>query len=136
MRCASAWARAGGFCAAGLPRLPARFLDLAVALESDLVDGGVLDHRDEDAGGIPLDAHVCEQAGGEQGLDGLVDLARIVGIAGVELEVGANRLRLDAPVAGHANLADRGRLRFSGSGGHQHRLDEHQREQRGYRDQD
>ena len=84
-------------------------LDLAVALEGDLVDDRVLDHRDQDAGAFAIDAHVGEQAGGEQGLDGLVDLARIVGIADVELEVGANRLRLDAPVAGHANLADRGR---------------------------
>ena len=85
-------------------------VDLAVALEGHLVDDRVLDHGDEHARALAVDAHVGEQAGGEQRLDGLVDLAGIVGIADVELEIGAHRLRLDAPVARDLDVADQSPL--------------------------
>ena len=81
-------------------------VDLAIALEGHLVDDRVLDHGDEHARALAVDAHVGEQAGGEQRLDGLVDLAGIVGVADVELEIGAHRLGLDAPVARDLDLAD------------------------------
>ena len=87
---------------------------LAVALEGHLIDDRVLDHGDEHAGSVAIDAHVGEQAGGEQRLDGLIDLARIVGVADVELEIGAHRLRLDAPVARDPDLPDRAALRLRG----------------------
>ena len=127
MRCTSACARARVNTRARLElhlAFQRGLVDLAVALEGHLVDDGVLDHRDEDAGAVAIDAHVREQAGGEQRLDGLVDFARIVGIADVELEVGADRLRLDAAVAGHADVADRAACACSGWRGDQHRLDE------------
>ena len=90
----------------------------------------------EHAGAVAIDAHVGEQAGGEQGLDGLVDFARVVGVADVEPQIGANRLRLDAAVAGHANVADGAALRFTRECGHQHRLHDGQRENASHRNQD
>ena len=45
------------------------------------------------------DAHVLEQAGGEQRLQQFVDLGRIVSVAGGEGKIRADRLRLDALVA-------------------------------------
>ena len=78
------------------------------------------------AGALAVDAHVGEQAGGEQRLDRLVDLAGIVGVADVELEIGAHRLRLDAPVAATrisriaSPLCACGSLRAA----HEHRLDD------------
>jgi len=47
---------------------------------------------------IAVDAHVREQAGGKQRLDGLIDLAGIVDVADIELEIRAHRLRLDPGV--------------------------------------
>src|SRR5262249_4126177 len=47
-------------------------VDLAIALEYDLIDHRVLDHRDEDACAVALDAYVREQAGGKQRFDRLI----------------------------------------------------------------
>ena len=64
------------------------------------------------AAALAVDAHVGEQAGGEQRPDRLVDLARIVGVADVEFEIGANGLGLHAPVADHADFANGAALRL------------------------
>ena len=89
-------------------------VDLAVALEGDLIDDRVLDDRHDDVGAGAIDAHVGEQAGGEQRLDGAVDLGRVVGVAHGELEVGADSLGLDAPVAADGDVPDSARLRYRG----------------------
>ena len=102
MRCTSAWTRGAREHRARLElHLVAQRLgvDLAVALEGDLVDDRVLDDGDDDVGALAVDAHVGEQAGGEQRLDRVVDLAGVVGVADGELQIGANRLGLDAPIA-------------------------------------
>ena len=49
-------------------------LDLLVALEGDPVDHRVFDHGDDQAAAGLVDAHVLEQAGGVERLEGLVDL--------------------------------------------------------------
>ena len=112
---------------------PQRILvDLAVALERHLVDDRVLDHGDQHARAFAVDAHVGEQAGGEQRLDRLVDLAWVVGVADVEFQVGAHRLRLDAAIARNPDVPDHVALRKRRRRAIEHRLDDghHQRRRR------
>jgi hypothetical protein len=106
-----------------------RLVDLAVALEGHLTDDRILDHGDEDASRLAVNAHIGEQAGGEQRFEGFIDFAGVVGIADVELEVGADRLGLYAAVADHLNLTDRGTLRLHRRRRNEHRLadGEHER---------
>ena len=102
-------------------------IDLAVTLERDLVDHRILDDGDHHIGAAAVDAHVGEEAGGKQRLDGAVDLARIVGVARRELEVGADGLRLDAPVAVHIDRPDRVRRSRCGLRGQSGRGEQHPR---------
>ena len=85
-------------------------VDLAVTLEGDLVDHRVLDHGHDDVGPGALDAHVGEEAGGEQRFDRPVDLGGIEGTAHRELQVGPDRLRLDALIALNVDGPDRSAL--------------------------
>ena len=72
--------------------------DLGIALEHHLVDDGIFDHLDgQGAGGIvEIDPRGRgEQAGGEQGLERLVDLGGIVDVAFAQIDVGQHRAGLD-----------------------------------------
>ena len=73
-------------------RLELGLVDGALALEGHGRHDRVLDHAHMDGGAAPLDAHVGEDAGGKQRLDGLVGLGRVVGATLGELQAGADGL--------------------------------------------
>ena len=83
---------------------PGLFLDLGeeilglqviVTFEGDRVDDRILDHLDDQGIALAPEGDVGEEARGEEILQGLVDAVGSKGIAGVELHVGAHRVRLD-----------------------------------------
>ena len=74
-------------------------LDLLVALEGNAADHRVFDHRHQQVAAGLVDLHVLEQAGLDQRLQAVVDLALIEPPAGTRLEIGTDGLDLDAPVA-------------------------------------
>ena len=69
--------------------------EVIVTFEGDLVDDRILDHLDDQGIALAPEGDVGEEAGGEEILQGLVDAVGSKGIAGVELHVGAHRVRLD-----------------------------------------
>ena len=74
-------------------------LDLLVAFEGNAADHRVFDHgHDQPAAGL-VDPDVLEQAGLDQRLQAVVDAALVEAAAGARLEIGANGLDFDAPVA-------------------------------------
>jgi hypothetical protein len=81
-------------------------LDLLVALESDAVDDRVFDDGDHDPTAGTADLHILEQAGFDQRLEAVVDRGTIQPAAGAGLEIGADRLHLDAAVPHHLDLVD------------------------------
>ena len=56
-------------------------LDLLVPLKGHAAHDGILHHDDDDGRPLPPDADILKQAGGEQGLQGLVDFGGVVGVA-------------------------------------------------------
>ena len=80
--------------------------ELRIALELDAVDDRVLDHVDDQRIALALHAHVGEQAGGIKSLQRSIELRRVVDLAGLNLEVGADGVGIDALRAVDANLAD------------------------------
>ena len=109
-------------------------VDFLVAFKGDLVDDRIFHDRDDDAAALAVDAHVGKQASCEQRADRLVDLARIVGVAGVEFEIGANGFGFHPLVADDADFANGPALRLRGRRP-QHRLGNGQRrhpDQQGY----
>src|SRR5262249_9789035 len=74
-------------------------LDLAVAFESDAIDDRVLHHGHDDPPAGHLDSDILKQTGGDEGLIGFVDLERPNAAVGARLEVGANGIGFDAPIA-------------------------------------
>ena len=74
-------------------------LDLLVALEGDAADHRVFDHGHQQTAAGLADPHVLEQAGLDQRLQAVIDLRLIQASAGTRLEIGADGLDLDAPVA-------------------------------------
>ena len=74
-------------------------LDLLVALEGDAADHRVFDHGHHDAAAGLVDLHVLEQAGLDQRLQAVIDCGLVQPAAGARLEIGADGLDLDAPVA-------------------------------------
>ena len=104
-------------------------LDLLVALEGNAVDHGIFDHHDNDPAAVAVDLHVLEQTGLDQGLQAVVNPAGVKLAVRAGLEVGANRLRLDASVPLDLDGSHRLRGRRSGrKSSHQrgsHRHGEH-----------
>ena len=82
-------------------------VDLLVALEGDAIDDRVLRHLHDQGRALHVDHDVGEQAGREQRLERAVGRRGIVGLAFLELQVGADRLRLGADVALDLNGRDR-----------------------------
>src|SRR3977135_675163 len=78
------------------------------AFEVDAGHGRGLDDLDDERSSAPLDAHVGKQAGGVQRLDRLIGLGWIIRFALGELELRAQRVRLDG--AGAGKLEGRARL--------------------------
>ena len=74
-------------------------LDLLVALEGDAADHRVFDHGHHQATAGLVDLHVLEQAGLDQRLQAVIDLRLVEAPAGTRLEIGADGLDFDAPVA-------------------------------------
>ena len=74
-------------------------LELLVALERDAVDDRVFHHGDDQPAAGLVDPHVLEQAGGVQRLERLVDLVAVEPLAGIEPEIGADGIGLDAAIA-------------------------------------
>ncbi len=93
-----------------------RRIDLAVALEGDLIDDRVLDHGNDGSVALTIDADVGEQARREQRAERAIDLAGVVVVTRRELEVRANRLGLDTTISNHANFANRPALRLRHAG--------------------
>ena len=89
-------------------------VDLAVALEGDLIDDGVLDDVTTTALPSRLMCTSAKRPVANSACSDCIDLAGVVGVADGELEVGANRFGLDAPIAFDADVADDA-LRRSGA---------------------
>jgi hypothetical protein len=66
-----------------------------VAFESDPIDDRVLNHHDHQGVAFPAQGDVAEEPGGEDRLQGGIDLDRIKALAGVDAHIGAHRFRLD-----------------------------------------
>ena len=82
-------------------------LDLAVTLEGDAIDDRVLGHLHDQGRALHVDHDVREQAGREQRLQRAVGRRRIVGLAFLELKIGADRLGFGADVALDLDGGDR-----------------------------
>src|SRR5581483_3138335 len=74
-------------------------LDLLVAFENDAANDRILDHRDDDSAAGLVDFHVLEQAGFDQALQAVVDMALIQLSIGAGLEIRADLGRLDPAIA-------------------------------------
>ena len=74
-------------------------LDLLVALEGDAADHRVFDHGDNDLAARPADSDVLKQAGFDQRFQAVIDSPLVEDAVGSRLEIGADGLKLDAPVA-------------------------------------
>ena len=74
-------------------------LDLLVALESNAVDHRIFDHGHHQMTAGLVDLDVLEQAGLDQRLQAVIDRRLIEAPAGTGLEIGANGLDFDPPVA-------------------------------------
>ena len=74
-------------------------LDLLVALEGDAADDRVFDHADHDPAAGLVDLDVLEQAGLDQRLQRVVDLALVEPTARTGSEIGADGFDLNPPVA-------------------------------------
>ena len=85
-------------------------LDLLVAADNDRVDDRVLDHGHNEPAAADRNAHVGEQPGAVEGLDRLVDLAAAERLPGLDQHVVADRLRIDARIAGDDDAGDDGGL--------------------------
>jgi hypothetical protein len=70
-------------------------LDPPIALEGELIDDRVLGHGHDQDRAFAADAHIAEQAGGEQAFERPVDALWVERLAGSDRHVGANRLGLD-----------------------------------------
>ena len=105
--------RAAG-CRLDLLLLELIVLDLAVAFEGEPLDERVFHHRDEQSRAGTGDAHVLEQAGGVERLQGAIELRGIGRLALPGMEVRADRICFDALVA--LDPDGRLRLRVGGAG--------------------
>ena len=85
-------------------------LDLLVALEEHLVDHLVLGHGDNQRRTDLVDLHVGEQTGAEQAFDGFVDIAARERFAGLDRDIVADGVGIDARVATHFDPAHHGGL--------------------------
>jgi len=85
-------------------------VDVLVALEPYTRNDGILDDDDDDRGVLPANTDVFEKTGGEKGLEGLIDLTRVVGVARGEGQVGPDRFGFDALIALDNDGTDRGVL--------------------------
>ena len=83
------------------------FGDLVVTFEHDLVDDRVFDDVDGQRRAVPIELHVGEKAGGEQGLQRSVDGLLVIRIADMDRHVGKNSRRLDALRARDHDVLDR-----------------------------
>ena len=91
-------------------------LDLAVTLEGDAVDDRVLGDLHDQGRALHVDHDVGEKAGREQRLQRAVGRRRIVGLAFLELEIGADRLGFGADVALDLDGGDRSTRWCAGTG--------------------
>ena len=91
-------------------------LDLAVTLEGDAVDDRILGDLHDQGRALHVDHDVCEKAGPEQRLQRAIGRRRIVGLAFLELEIGADRLRFGADVALNLDGGDRSARWCGGAG--------------------
>src|SRR5690606_3636782 len=87
-----------------------RVLDLLVALEEHLIDDRLLIDGDNQRRTGLADANVGEHTGGEQALDRCVDIGRTEIAAGTNIDVIANRFRVDTSVPTHFDTVDDGSI--------------------------
>jgi hypothetical protein len=79
-------------------RLQLIVLHLLVALEGNPVDDRVLDDRDHQPVPHPVDSDVLKQAGLDQRFQGVIDAGLVKAPTGIRLEIGTDRIQLDAAV--------------------------------------
>src|SRR5580704_14927802 len=90
--------------------------DLAVTLEGDAVDDRVLGDFHDQGRPLHVDHDICKKSGPEQRLQRAVGRRRVVGLAFLELEIGANRLGFGADVALNLNGSDCSARRCNSAG--------------------
>ncbi|MCY1228430.1 hypothetical protein D9M72_407470 [compost metagenome] len=81
-------------------------LDLAVAVEDDLIDQLILAHADDQRTAGDVDADVGEVARGVQALHGSVDIRVAEGLAGNDRDVRSDRLSADARCPAYFDTID------------------------------
>jgi hypothetical protein len=79
--------------------LELRVLELLVAFEGDPMDDRILGHGHDQTIAVTANAHVGEQAGGVQRLEGGIEIACFEASVVPGVEIGADRIRLDPPIA-------------------------------------
>ena len=81
-------------------------VDLVVTLEDDAIDDRIFRHLDHQGGSLHVDDDVRIKSRSEQGLQRPVGSGRIIGLPDLELQVGADGLRLGANIALNLDSTD------------------------------
>ena len=82
-------------------------LEVLAADELEALDGRSLAHHDDERGPVAPHFDVAEEAGREQGADGLLDVALVEAVADVDRQVVVDRALGNALQAFDADIADR-----------------------------